>query len=55
MLDNYPTTQAKLAAIQELHPDLMPDVVFCLRDSEGEGKVEILADTHILAVFHYLF
>lgn len=55
MLDNYPTTKAQLAAIQELHPNLMPDVIFCLRDSEGEGEVEILADTHILVVIHYLF
>ncbi|KAB5539635.1 hypothetical protein PHYPO_G00091290 [Pangasianodon hypophthalmus] len=38
VLDNYPTTKAQLAAIQELRPDLMPDVVFCLRDSEGEGQ-----------------
>ncbi|XP_053469806.1 adenylate kinase 9 isoform X2 [Ictalurus furcatus] len=38
VLDNYPTTSAQLAAIQKLHPDLMPDVMFCLRDSEGEGR-----------------
>ncbi|XP_053340029.1 adenylate kinase 9-like [Clarias gariepinus] len=38
VLDNYPTTKSQLAAIQELHPDLMPDVVFCLSDSEEEGS-----------------
>ncbi|KAF4082451.1 hypothetical protein AMELA_G00151420 [Ameiurus melas] len=38
VLDNYPTTKAQLAAMQQLHPDLMPDVIFCLRDSEGEGR-----------------
>ncbi|KAG7316817.1 hypothetical protein KOW79_020358 [Hemibagrus wyckioides] len=38
VLDNYPTTNTQLARIQELHPDLIPDVVFCLQDSEGEGR-----------------
>lgn len=41
MLDNYPTTNAQLAAIQKLHPDRMPDVMICLRDGEGEGAVEL--------------
>lgn len=44
MLDSYPTTQAELAAIQKLHPDLMPDVVFRLRDSEGEGAFRIYSE-----------
>ncbi|TSN30253.1 Adenylate kinase 9 [Bagarius yarrelli] len=37
VLDNYPRNRAQQAIIQELHPDLMPDVVFCLKDSE-EGR-----------------
>lgn len=55
MLDGFPRARTQLEAIQELHPDLMPDVVFCLRDSEEEGEVEIIIPTHIHAVFSHLF
>ncbi|XP_060721057.1 adenylate kinase 9 [Tachysurus vachellii] len=37
VLDNYPTTKDQLALIQDLHPDLIPDVVFCLQDIKEEG------------------
>ncbi|KAG9282616.1 adenylate kinase 9 isoform X1 [Astyanax mexicanus] len=38
VLDNFPFTRTQLAALQELQPGLMPDVMFCLRDSDGEGQ-----------------
>ncbi|XP_053340030.1 adenylate kinase 9 [Clarias gariepinus] len=38
VLDNYPTTKSQLINIQKLHPDLMPDMVFCLSDSAKEGS-----------------
>ncbi|KAF7690035.1 adenylate kinase 9 isoform X1 [Silurus meridionalis] len=38
VLDNYPTNKTQLTFIQEQHPDLKPDVLFCLRDSEAEGR-----------------
>ncbi|XP_062872509.1 adenylate kinase 9 [Trichomycterus rosablanca] len=38
LLDNFPTTSKQLLAIQELYPDVMPDTVFCMRDSDTEGS-----------------
>ncbi|XP_072537006.1 adenylate kinase 9 [Salminus brasiliensis] len=38
VLDNFPSTREQLAAMQELQPGLMPDVLFCLRDSDGDGQ-----------------
>uniref|UniRef100_W5KSE9 Adenylate kinase 9 n=1 Tax=Astyanax mexicanus TaxID=7994 RepID=W5KSE9_ASTMX len=39
VLDNFPFTRTQLAALQELQPGLMPDVMFCLRDSDGEQTI----------------
>ncbi|XP_066533319.1 adenylate kinase 9 [Hoplias malabaricus] len=36
VLDNFPTTREQLVAVRELNPTLMPDVLFCLRDSDGD-------------------
>ncbi|XP_026878248.2 adenylate kinase 9 isoform X1 [Electrophorus electricus] len=38
VLDNFPTTRAQTAAMQAVHTSIMPDVLFCLRDSDGEGS-----------------
>ncbi|XP_076873527.1 adenylate kinase 9 isoform X2 [Brachyhypopomus gauderio] len=38
VLDNFPTSRAQVAAIEDGHTALMPDVLFCLRDSDGEGS-----------------
>ncbi|KAI4890937.1 hypothetical protein NFI96_033193 [Prochilodus magdalenae] len=38
VLDNFPCSRAQVAAIQELQPDLMPEMLFCLRDNDGHAK-----------------
>ncbi|KAI5085667.1 adenylate kinase 9 isoform X2, partial [Silurus meridionalis] len=52
VLDNFPTTETQLTFIQEQHPDLTPDMVFCLIDSAAEGEVDcdFIRHTHFCRV-----
>ena len=40
MLDNFPRNRAQLATIQEVHAGIMPDILFCLKDNDGERKTD---------------
>lgn len=37
VLDNFPRNRSQLATIQDLHDGIMPDILFCLKDNDGEG------------------
>ncbi|KAK6297576.1 hypothetical protein J4Q44_G00321590 [Coregonus suidteri] len=39
VLDNFPRNRSQLATIQDLHDGIMPDILFCLKDNDGEGRV----------------
>ncbi|XP_019911836.2 adenylate kinase 9 isoform X2 [Esox lucius] len=39
VLDNFPRNSSQWATIQDLHVEIVPDILFSLKDSNGEGGV----------------
>ncbi|KAM6954065.1 adenylate kinase 9 [Aplochiton taeniatus] len=39
VLDNFPKNRSLLGTIQESHHGAMPDILFCLKDNDGEGRM----------------
>ncbi|XP_073708860.1 adenylate kinase 9 [Garra rufa] len=38
ILDNIPSSRSQLITIEELHSAVTPEVLFCLKDNDGEGR-----------------
>ncbi|XP_039548114.1 adenylate kinase 9-like isoform X2 [Pimephales promelas] len=38
ILDNIPSSRSQLITIEELHGAVTPEVLFCLKDNDGEGR-----------------
>jgi len=38
ILDNIPSSRSQLITIEELHGAVTPEVLFCLKDNDGEGE-----------------
>ncbi|XP_050995505.1 adenylate kinase 9 isoform X2 [Labeo rohita] len=38
ILDNIPSSRSQLITIEELHSVVKPEVLFCLKDNDGEGR-----------------
>ncbi|XP_076129296.1 adenylate kinase 9 [Alosa pseudoharengus] len=47
VLDNFPRTRTQLAALQEVQGGLMPDILFCLMQSDEEDRKTILTRLYL--------